>query len=122
MDIKLYYANVFVSDAVQAIPFYRDTLGLEMQFSDEAFGYTSFQVGSTAFAVVQVGPEQGDMVGRHTGIGWMVEDLDAAYAELKDSVTFVSPPEKQPWGGYMAVLADPDGNLFYLDEIMPHHG
>jgi len=26
-------------------------------------------------------------------------------------------PSKQPWGGFMAMFADPDGNTFYLDEI-----
>jgi predicted enzyme related to lactoylglutathione lyase len=25
-------------------------------------------------------------------------------------------PSKQPWGGYMAMFADPDGNIFYLDQ------
>ena len=24
-------------------------------------------------------------------------------------------PQKQPWGGYMGMFADPDGNVFYLD-------
>jgi predicted enzyme related to lactoylglutathione lyase len=26
-------------------------------------------------------------------------------------------PSKQPWGGYMALFADPDGNIFYLDSV-----
>jgi uncharacterized glyoxalase superfamily protein PhnB len=26
-------------------------------------------------------------------------------------------PQKQPWGGYMAMFADPDGNIFYLDTV-----
>ena len=27
------------------------------------------------------------------------------------------PPEKQPWGGFMAMFLDPDGNSFYLDQV-----
>lgn len=26
-------------------------------------------------------------------------------------------PSKQPWGGYMAMFADPDGNIFCLDTV-----
>jgi predicted enzyme related to lactoylglutathione lyase len=26
-------------------------------------------------------------------------------------------PTRQPWGGYMALLEDPDGNRFYLDQV-----
>ena len=32
------------------------------------------------------------------------------------------PPAREPWGGYMAVFADPDGNTYYLDQIDPQHG
>jgi predicted enzyme related to lactoylglutathione lyase len=27
------------------------------------------------------------------------------------------PPKEQPWGGLMALFTDPDGNVFYLDQI-----
>ena len=44
-------------------------------------------------------------------------DVDLAYQALSErGVTFESPPAKQPWGGYMAIFGDPDGNLFYLDQ------
>ena len=32
---------------------------------------------------------------------------------------FTAAPERQPWGGFMALFADPDGNVFYLDELPP---
>ena len=42
--------------------------------------------------------------------------MDAAYEELKaKGVIFTMAPAKQPWGGYMGLFADPDGNEFYLD-------
>ena len=31
-------------------------------------------------------------------------------------VTFTLKPARQPWGGYMGMFADPDGNVFYLDQ------
>ena len=31
------------------------------------------------------------------------------------------PPERQPWGGFMAMFRDPDGNTFYLDQLDDRH-
>ncbi len=51
-----------------------------------------------------------------TGIGIVVDDVDAAAKELKaNGVRFTLEPGPQLWGGYMAMFADPDGNVFYLD-------
>lgn len=42
-------------------------------------------------------------------------DVDAAYKALKATgVNFTMPPSRQPWGDYMAMFEDPDGNVFYL--------
>ena len=30
-------------------------------------------------------------------------------------------PADQPWGGRLALFADPDGNVFYLDQITGDH-
>ena len=47
----------------------------------------------------------------------MVPDVDAAHAELAaKGVKFTMGPGKMPWGGYMAMFVDPDGNEFYLDQ------
>jgi predicted enzyme related to lactoylglutathione lyase len=44
-------------------------------------------------------------------------DVDAAHAELAaKGVKFTMGPGKMPWGGYMAMFVDPDGNEFYLDQ------
>ena len=54
------------------------------------------------------------------GIGFVVADVDAAYRELEGKgVTFTLKPARQPWGGYMGMFADPDGNVFYLDQAPP---
>ena len=117
MDIASVYINVHVSDFERSLDFYRDVLGLELLMTDESFGYASFKAANVQFAIVKSDPSQ---VGGHTGIGLLVKDLDAAHAELAEQVTFTQPPTKQPWGGYMALFVDPDGNEFYLDQEMPH--
>ena len=118
---QLWYVNVFVSDLKRAVEFYRDTLGLPLQFQEEQFGYASFAPQGVRFGLARVdtsSPESQTLLGRHTGIGWGVPDLRAAYEDLKTKgVRFTAAPAKQPWGGFMATFADPDGNLFYLDQL-----
>ena len=114
MQIEVAYANVFVSDFERALAFYTDVLRFDLSFADREFKYASFATGPATLAIAETDDEA--LVGRHTGIGLVVADLDAAYAALKDRATFTSPPERQGWGGYMAIIADPDGNQFYFDE------
>ena len=120
-ELRLSYVNVTVSDVDRAVVFFRDTVGLPLNFADAEFGYASFANAGASFAVVQA-PE-GEEVGRHTGIGFTVEDLDAAHASLVEKeVVFTRPPTREPWGGYMAIFADPDGNTYYLDQVSAVHG
>ena len=87
---RLGYVNVTVSDFDRAVAFFRDTIGLPFNFADAEFGYASFATRGAAFAVVQA-PE-GEEVGRHTGVGFVVEDLDAAHAALAEKGRGVSTP------------------------------
>ncbi len=118
---QLWYVNVFVRDLKRAVEFYRDTLGLPLQFQEERFGYAAFAPEGVRFGVARVdgsAAESQALLGRHTGIGWGVPDLNAAYEDLKaKGVLFTMVPTKQPWGGFMATFAGPDGNLFYLDQL-----
>src|SRR5579864_8718231 len=118
---RLWYVNVFVTDLKRAVDFYQHTLGLPLEFQEEQFGYASFAPEGIRFGIARVdpkAPESSGMVGRHTGIGFGVPDLDAAHRELAaKGVRFTMAPTKQPWGGYMAMFADPDGNIFYLDQL-----
>jgi len=51
-----------------------------------------------------------------------VSDLEAEHARLsQEGVVFSMPPTRQPWGGFMPLFADPDGNVYYLDEVSPTH-
>jgi lactoylglutathione lyase len=46
-----------------------------------------------------------------------VADVDAAYEELKaKGVTFVRPPTDQRWGLRTAHFADPEGNLWEINQ------
>lgn len=120
-ETRLAYVNVTVSDVDRSVAFFRDTVGLPLDFADAQFGYASFATPGARFAVVQ-SPE-GEAEGRHTGVGFVVDDLDAAHAALAEKgVVFTRPPTREPWGGYMAIFADPDGNTYYLDQVPADHG
>ena len=125
-DLAIAYVNVNVTDFARAIEFYGQTLGLPQQFADESFGYASFDAGPIRLGVARIDPsdpEQRELVGRHTGIGFSVEDLVSSHRELADrGVSFTMEPQQQPWGGFMALFADPDGNVFYLDQVDAAHG
>ena len=115
-SVQIGYVNIFVSDLERSVAFFRDSLGLELNMADADFGYASFNAGPVSFACAVAGDEQKELIGRHTGVGFLVEDLDEAYARLSGlGVAFSMPPTKQPWGGYLALFEDPDGNTFYLD-------
>ncbi len=119
MKLILGYANFFVSDFDRSLKFFRDQIGLEVRTEDAEFGYASFDTGGAQMAFARVDMDsQPELVGRHTGIGLMAEDIDLAYEQMRAAgVEFEMPPEKQPWGGTLALFKDPDGNIFYLDQI-----
>jgi len=113
-DLSIGYVNVFVSDIASAVGFFRDTLGLAANTVDEAFGYASLQAGPVSFGIAQT--DDATLVGRHTGVGFIVQDIDATYQEMTAAgVAFEMAPTKQPWGGILALFKDPDGNIYYLD-------
>jgi hypothetical protein len=120
MESRIGYVNVGVSDLERSVAFYRDVLGFKLIVSEPQFHYAAFDVGGLRFAIAA--SETDGFTGRppghrHTGIGLMVADVDAVHAELTaKGVTFTMPPARQPWGGYMGIFSDPDGNLYYLDK------
>lgn len=120
-DVKIAYVNLYVTDLARSVEFFEKTLGLGLQFSDGEFGYASVDAGPVRLGLAQVDVDDEELralVGRQTGFGFAVRDLAAAHAELaQKGVAFPMKPSKQPWGGFMALFADPDDNTFYLDEL-----
>jgi predicted enzyme related to lactoylglutathione lyase len=121
-SMQIAYVNIFVSDLERAVEFYTTKLGLELDFSDVEHGYASLSAGPVRLGLALPGSDQQDLIGRHTGVGLAVSDLKAEHARLCGlGVVFSMEPTKQPWGGFMALIVDPDGNVFYLDEVAVAH-
>ena len=116
------YVNIFVSDLDRAIDFYQRKLGFALNFADADHGYASLSAGPISLGLALPGDEQQELLGRHTGIGLVVDDLEAEHERLVGlGVSFAMSPERQPWGGFMALVEDPDGNKLYLDEVSAAH-
>jgi catechol 2,3-dioxygenase-like lactoylglutathione lyase family enzyme len=119
--------GLFVRDLARCLTFYRDTLGLEVQESTP--DSVSFQMENVYFFLLEVSAaahmiseealelliEGGPRVLLAAG----VEDVDAAYEALKaKGVTFLRPPTNQPWGLRTAYFADPEGNLWEINQSL----
>ncbi len=115
--MKLYALRIFVDDLAPARHFYRDILGLPIQWDHEtsAFGVDA-GVSLIIETVAKDAPaDDRELVGRFVGCSLLVDDIDAEFARLKAAgVSFAGPPKKQYWGGTLAHFTDPSGNTLTL--------
>jgi len=116
--MKLYAVRIFTTDWDRSVDFYQETVGLPLTFSDQAFAWAEFDLGGARLGIEGMdagAPDAEALIGRFTGISLSVDDIDLAYAGLREKgVEFTAPPEKQAWGGSLAHFKDPDGNILTL--------
>jgi len=117
---------LIVDDLEKCTAFYRDTIGLKPVFNDVVS--IVFQMQGTDFlllersaAAAQISPEA---VGLQPGAQRMflcaeAKEVDAEYQSLMaKGLTFIKPPQDQPWGRRTTYFADPEGNLWELYQIL----
>lgn len=147
--LGIHAINVYVRDQDISLRFYRDQLGFDLAFdaqlpSGERWLAVAPPDGSAMLALIAPKPEspENPLIGRHTGVVFVTEDVPAKYAEWRRrGVRFQYAPrlrrvkyERQPaaprmgpaegtnrlWGGVFTHFKDPDGNSFALvgfDEV-----
>ncbi len=110
-----------VSDFGEAFRFYRDELGLESSSGDEP-PYASFAAGGGSLAIFERAgqAEAVDLrpAGDSTLLVLEVDDVDAAVERLRDRVVG-GPVDQGDWGGRVAYVRDPSGNLIELFQQIP---
>ena len=107
--------RIFVGDIERARRFYRDVL--ELPETSATSDWAVFDIDGKNLILEAVAPDdpERDLVGRLLAVSFEVDDIDAAYRDLKaKGVSFPEPPEKQAWGGTLAFPRDPDGNILTL--------
>jgi len=111
----MYSVAVFVHDIDRAVAFYRDDLGLALT-KQGSFGAEFLEQEPHLGVHPAVHPDAKALVGRHTGVTFHVAGLVDFCARLHErSVHVIAEPTQQAWG-LMAMIADPDGNVFALWE------
>ena len=116
---------VFVRDLTKCTAFYRDTLKLPYTGSDA--NSSTFLLQERYLILLSVSGAA-DLLGTDSNefkidgtprvvLAAGVKDVDAVYETLKaEGVTFLRPPTDQAWGLRTAHLADPEGNLWEINQ------
>jgi lactoylglutathione lyase len=116
---------LFVGDLARCTTFYRDTLGLQVKNSDP--NSVAFLLEDRYLLLLDLSAAAGLISseanalkiegGPRVLLAAGVEDVDTAYeALLAKGVTFLRPPTNQPWGLRTAHFADPEGNLWEINQ------
>ena len=117
------YVVLVVADLARSLAFYTGVLGLPL--GHRSGPYAQLDTGPTRIALYEraamsetLGLEQldpPDPAAPGFELGFKVDDVDAAYAELVDAgAEPVMPPTDRPWGQRTAYVRDPDGHLVEL--------
>ena len=118
------YAKLPAQDVERARAFYRDVLGLEPVRADH--GHLFYECGGSSFLVF---PSSGSPSGTHDQLGFGVEDIEAAVAELRERgvelETYEAPPGCSFSEGIMdygsvraAWFKDSEGNLISVAQFV----
>jgi predicted enzyme related to lactoylglutathione lyase len=118
MDWKLELIQVPVTDVDRAKAFYTEQAGFnadhDHKVSDELRFVQLTPPGSGCS--IAIGPPTRMAPGSVEGLQLVVEDADAARAELAERGVEVSDVQEFPWGRFV-FFSDPDGNGWSVQEI-----
>ena len=120
IDMKLELIQVPVSDIDRAKAFYVDQVGFnddhDHRVSDEIRFVQLTAPGSACSIALTTGAHE-MKPGTIDGLQMVVEDADAARAELAERGVEVSDVQEFPWGRFV-FFSDPDGNGWALQQIV----
>jgi predicted enzyme related to lactoylglutathione lyase len=106
------FVMYLVSDLARAARFYRDVLGLPQASYNEEWKWAEFDCGNITLALKAGEKLPEEITGGRIALA--VDDIHAAYEEMKDrGVRVVSEPHDYSVCWAMEIL-DPDGNLVIL--------
>jgi predicted enzyme related to lactoylglutathione lyase len=120
--MKLSQTRLLVDDFGACFRFYRDVIGLTPSFGDEESGYASFSSGDGTLALFQRDEQRAVVPLGERGDAALVvlevESTDAEVSRLGDGIV-AGPVSRPDWGGRVAYLRDPEGNLLELFQEIP---
>ncbi len=105
MFSKFGIVMVVASDIDKSVAFYRDVLGLQLQFSSPH--WAQFDVGGVTLGL-HPATEHTPVCPGGTSFGFCVDDIEATLADLKSKGANVVYRATESFGE-LAIIADPDG-------------
>jgi predicted enzyme related to lactoylglutathione lyase len=109
---RFVFALEYVADVGAAKRFYVDVLGLDVERDSPTFVQFKDQAGRN-YAIATDAPVGGR---RELELYWLVDDAEAAFAELSRKAEVSLPLKQLPFGKVFGVK-DPDGQPQYLLEL-----
>lgn len=113
MNFELQLVQVPVSDVDAAIAFYTEKAGFNKDHDHDVEGALRFvqltPPGSACSIAFVTGPPAKMEPGSIDGLQLVVDDIEAAHAELASRGVEVSEIQDFPWGRFV-FFSDPDGN------------
>ena len=120
IDMRLELIQVPVSDVDRAKAFYVDKVGFnddhDHRVSDEIRFVQLTPPGSACSIALTTGAHEMEP-GSIEGLQLVIDDADAARAELAERGVEVSEVQDFPWGRFV-FFADPDGNGWAVQQIV----
>lgn len=126
MSIRFDMVGLFVNDLQKMVTFYRDVLGLKIDWDGEG-SYAEFKHDGIRFSMYERSKLPG-LLGREpsypNGLNGTFElaidlpnkeDVDKEFKRIVNSgAESVYPPREEPWGMYSSMIMDPEGNLIEI--------
>jgi predicted enzyme related to lactoylglutathione lyase len=124
IDMRLELVQVPVSDVDRAKSFYVDQVGFnddhDHRVSDEIRFVQLTPPGSACSIALTTGAHEMEP-GTIEGLQVVVDDADAAHAELAERGVEVSEVQEFPWGRFV-FFKDPDGNGWSVQQVTQPQG
>jgi hypothetical protein len=118
----LSWNELLTNNTAKAIDFYTRLFGWTAKSHGAPMEYTEFMLGDTAFAgMMQIRPDMGP-VPPNWGIYFAVDDCDATFQKATSlgGRAYVPPTDIENVGRF-SVISDPQGAVFSIIKLAPHH-
>jgi len=114
--MNLAATRIITDDVDTLVAFYERTTGLAATRLHPLFAELRTPAGTLAIASSTTAPLFGEGTveagaNRSVMLDFLVDNVDATYAALRDTETIVAEPTDMPWGNRSLLVRDPDGNV-----------
>ncbi|MDA7922013.1 VOC family protein [Verrucomicrobiales bacterium] len=104
--------RIWTNRLAESRAFYTEILPFKVNFGGSDQGWII--IGTPSIDLI-LESDEGAESSRYTGLSFWVDDIQTTYRDLSEKgVEFVSPPQKQEWGGWLADFRDCTGNTLTL--------